>query len=228
MKTFYTAGTVGDSYVILCKLYHIARKERILCQHYTSYVPARPIVKEIFSLLPNIHVELRTNRDSVVYIRGLFSHDTDKDEAKEYGLVPEYHPVFDSADVKKFGLPATYEVLQIEAGTDPVKRKSRLSEKTLNNIIGNANLPLVVIGDKNFRMKAKNLIDLGGRTTVQEVVTIIKNSRHFYGRTGFLSFVAVSQKVYSTIFVPLPLIPTFLGSINFVEEWKKFFIKGEM
>lgn len=227
MRTFYTAGTIGDSYVILCKLYHIARKERILCKHYTSYVPARPIVKEIFSLLPNIHVELRTNRDSVVYIRGLFSHDTDKEEAKEYGLVPEYYPVFDSADIKRFGLPTEYEVLQIEAGTDPAKRTSRLPVGTLSDIIRNASLPLVVIGDKSFRMKGKNLIDLGGRTTVREVVTIIRNSRRFYGRTGFLSFVAVSQKVHSTIFVPPPLIPAFLGSIDFVEEWKKFFIKGE-
>ncbi|MBA7707683.1 hypothetical protein ES703_116559 [subsurface metagenome] len=225
MRTFYTAGTVGDSYIILCKLYPIAKKERILCRHYTSYAPARLVVKEIFSLLPNIQVELRTNRDWVVYVRGLFTHDTDKEEAKEYGLVPEYYPLFDSGDIKQFGLPAEYEVLQIEAGTDPAKRMSRLPEKTVSNIIMNVAYPLIVVGDKSFGMKGKNLIDLGGKTTVREVIAIIGNGRHFYGRLGFLSFVALSQKVPSSIEVPPPLQPTAQGSIYGSEEWKKFFIR---
>lgn len=228
MRTFYTSGTVGDSYVILCKLYPIAKKERILCRHYTSYAPARPIVKEIYSLLPNIQVELRMGRDSVVYVRGTFLHDTDKEEAEEYGLVPEYYPVFNLADIKRFKLPAEYEVLQIEAGTDPIKRKSRLPEKTLANIIRNATLPLVVVGDKSFGMNGKNLTDLGGKTTVREVITIIRNSRHFYGRIGFLSFVAVSQKVPSSIEVPSTLQLVAQGSICAIEEWRKFYIEKKM
>jgi len=226
MRTFYTAGTVGDSYVILCKLYSIAKKERILCRHYTSYAPARPIVKEIYALLPNIQVEFRMNRESVVYVRGTFIHDTDKEEAKEYGLAPEYYPVFDSADIKRFGLPEAYEVLQIEAGTDPVKRTSRLPEKMINDIIRNVTFPLVIVGDKSFGMKGENLIDLGGRTTVREVITIIRISRHFYGRIGFLSFVAASQKVPLSIKLPSEQhIVAAPLSFNAVSGWEKFFVR---
>jgi len=224
MRTFYTAGTVGDSYVILCKLYRIARKERILCRHYTSYVPARPLIKEIFSLLPNIQVEMLINKDAKVWVRGTFSHDTGKEEAEEYGLTPEYYPVFDSADAKRFDLPMEYEVLQIEAGTDPVKRKTRLPEKTITNIIANGTLPLIVVGDRSFGMTGKNLIDLSGKTTIQEVIAIIRNARHFYGRVGFLCFVALSQKIPSSIEIPsrekLPAQLTFLA----VKEWRKFFV----
>lgn len=226
MRTFYTAGTVGDSYVILCKLYPIAKKERILCRHYTSYAPARPLIKEIFSLLPNIQVEMLMNKDPEVYVRGTFFHDTDKEEAKEYGLTPEYYPVFDSTDVKRFGLPEAYEVLQIEAGTHPIKRRSRLPEKMFNDIIRNVTLPLVIIGDKSFGMKSENLIDLGGRTTVREVITIIRNSRHFYGRIGFLSFVAASQKVPLSIELPSEQhIVAAPLSFNAVSGWEKFFVR---
>jgi len=228
VRIFYTGGTVGDSYVILCKLYPIAKREKILCRHYTSYTPARPIVKEIFSLLPNIQVEFRLSREPVVYVRGTFRHDTDKEEAKEYGLVPEYYPAFDPADVKRLGLPKEYEVLQIEAGTDPTKRRSRLSEKTVNSIIKNAKFPLVVIGDRSFGMSGKNLIDLGGQTTVREVITVIGNSKHFHGRIGFLAFVAVSQKIPSFIEIPPKLQSAAQGSIYAVEEWGKFYIEKKI
>lgn len=224
MRTFYTAGTVGDGYVILCKLYPTAKKEKILCWHYTSYAPARPIVREIYSLLSNIRVEMLVNKDPEVYVRGTFFHDTDKEEAEEYGLIPEYYPVFDLPDIKRFDLPMEYEVLQIEAGTDPVKRKTRLPEKTITNIIANATLPLIVVGDRSFGMTGKNLIDLSGKTTIQEVIAIIRKARHFYGRVGFLCFVALSQKIPSSIEIPsrekLPAQLTFYA----VEEWKKFFV----
>lgn len=225
MRTFYTAGTVGDSYVILCKLYPIAKKERILCRHYTPYVPAHSVVKEIFSLLSNIQVEMRMSKDPEMYVCGGFVYEGYKEEVKEYGLVPEYYPVFEPADASRFKLPAEYEVLQIEAGTDPIRRKSKLPGETINNITRNATLPIVIIGDKSFGMKKRDLMDLGGRTTIREAITVIRNSKHFYGRLGFLGFVAVSQKVPSSIEVPPPLRATAQITIYAAEEWKKFFVE---
>lgn len=223
MKMFYTAGTVGDSYVILCKLYPVAKKERILCRHYTSHLVARPIVKEIFSLLPNIRVEFRLLHGLEVEVRGTFRHDTDREEAKEYGLVPEYYPTFDDADIARFELPAHYCVLQIESGT--ANRTARLSNTTFNEIIAHEALPLVVIGAKSFGMKGKNLMDFGGKTTIREVITIIRNADQFYGRLGFLSYVAVSQKVPSSVEVVGPHRITAHLTFAAVEEWGKFFVE---
>ena len=227
MKTYYTSGTIGDTYVILCKLYSVAKREKILCRHYTSYSAACLIIKEIYSLLPNIDVEFRNKGDSFVNVRGTFQHETQEAEKSKYNLVPEYYPEFELYSVEHFELPKEYVVLQVEAGTALGKRRSRLSEKVITEIQNNSSLPIVLIGTDNLKVQGRIVKDLRQKTTVKEVVKVIKDSKHFYGRAGFLSFVALSQRVYSTVFVPPKCRIAVRATVGVAEEWRKFYSKGD-
>ena len=81
MKTFFTSGTLGDTYVILCKLYREAQKERILVNHYTSFDELRPAIKEIYSLCSNIIVEFRDYPTPSLDIVGQYFHHQPEDES---------------------------------------------------------------------------------------------------------------------------------------------------
>jgi len=67
---------------------------------------------------------------------------------------------------------------------------------------------------------------LRNKTTIRETITIIKNSQHFYGLQGFLSFTALSQKIQSTIYIRNEGDKTAIfGRIELIPEWNKFFIR---
>jgi len=72
MKTYYANGTIGDTYIILCKLYSMAMKEPILCKHLIVYENLRPTIKEIYGLLPNISIEFINEQSSDIDICGNF------------------------------------------------------------------------------------------------------------------------------------------------------------
>jgi len=71
-----------------------------------------------------------------------------------------------------------------------------------------------------------NVIDLREKTSIKEVVSIIKGSRHFYGLLGFLSFVAVSQKIMSDVYIKSQLdINAIKYRTEAVEKWREFLIR---
>ncbi len=69
----------------------------------------------------------------------------------------------------------------------------------------------------------KGIIDLRGKTSIKEVVKIIKESHHFYGCLGLLSLIALSQVVCSTLYKPLYLKDkhAFESRIQPIAEWKR-------
>jgi len=225
MKTYYASGTIGDAYVILCKLYAIAKKENILCSHYTAYEKLEPVIRDIYSLLPNINVQFRKSKSPTVEIWGSFCSSRQKVEQHEYNLVPEYYPEFGSGNIGRFKLPETYEVLQIEAGSHGVRC---LHMDAVRNILNCSRSPIVFIGENTASLPAGsfNAMDLRGKTSVKEVVDIIKEGRHFYGRLGFLSFVAVSHRIMSDVYIKSQLDASAIKiRIEAVEEWRKFLIR---
>lgn len=210
MKTFYTSGTLGDSYVILCKLYREAQEERILVNHYTSLDELRPVIEEIYSLCPNIIVEFRDYPTPSLDIVGQYFHHEPKEERKrqvledgEYNLKPEHNPEFNLESIERFALPEQYEMIQLENGVKSDKMR-RLDKNMIKTISRRSKLPLVIVGtdDAEYYQMRHLVIDLRNKTSIKEVINIIKNSTRFYGCLGLLSLAALSQKVPSMLFLP--------------------------
>lgn len=213
MKVYYTGGTIGDAYVILCKLYSVAKREEILCRHYTEYKETERTIQEIYSLLPNIKVEFLKNKPSEIQICGAFRHLDKNIEWDKYELKPEYYPEFELGSVKRFDLPENYITIQLTSG---LREDRKLLPKEINKIMKRSKYPVITVG--------KN----GNKTSIKEVISIIKESLHFYGPQGFLSFVAVSQKVLSTIYIKSEAeVIAVQRRIEAAKEWKKFLIKKE-
>ncbi len=210
MNIFYTSGTLGDAYVILCKLYREAQKEQILVNHYTSLDELRPTIKEIYSLCPNIVVEFRDYSTPSLDIVGQYFHHEPESERKRqaiedggYNLKPEHNPKFDLGSIERFALPQQYETLQLENGVKSDKMR-RLDQDMIERISRRSKLPLVIVGTDSveYYQMRHLVIDLRGKTNIKEVINVIKNGVRFYGCLGLLSLAALSQKVPSTLFLP--------------------------
>jgi len=228
MKTYYTGGTIGDAYIILCKLYPIAKKESIICKHQVAYEKLQSTIKEIYSLIPNISVEFISEWNSDIGICGNFEPSRVEREQKRNSLKqPEYYPKFKLGNINHFNLPRSYVTLQIKAGTHGRNHRS-LSVDNSREILDHSKLPVVIIGEKTVDLPIGNfnILDLRDKTTIKEVINIIKNSQHFYGPVGFLSFIAASQKIFSTIFVWTRNDKIGIQvRTEAIEEWRKYLIK---
>lgn len=219
MRTYYTGGTIGDTYITLCKLYSVAKKEEILCRHHTVHKEIEQVVREVYSLLPNIYVEFLKDELSEVQIHGVFRQLGA--EQDKYNFKPEYYPEFELENIECFKLPEAYVVMQTVSG---FRQDRKLSTKIIKEVLVNAKLPIVLVGEAGE--KVEGISDVRGFTSIRQIINIIKNSKYFYGPQGFLSFVAVSQKVPSTVYV------TSNGDdgaiqrrIGVVEEWRKFLVE---
>ncbi|GAG95106.1 unnamed protein product, partial [marine sediment metagenome] len=148
MKTYYTTGTIGDAYVIVCKLYVVAKQEQILCKHYSGLEEVERTIREVYSLIPNINVEFINKRSSDINVWGTFEPCQLKQEWSRYNLKqPKYYPEFELGNLSHFNLPDAYVTLQIKAGTHAPYSRS-LSIDTIREILNGSKLPVVIIGEK--------------------------------------------------------------------------------
>ena len=223
MKTYYTGGTVGDTYITLCKLYSVAKKEEILCRHHTRHKGIEQVIQEVYSLLPKINVEFLEDELSEVQIHGVFWHHGWRLEWDKYNLKPEFYPDFELESIEHFELPKAYVALQTISG---IRQDRKLPITIIDEILANTNLPIVLIGDADERVIRKD--DVRGRTSIKQIINIIKNSKHFYGLPGFLSFVAVSHRVQSIVFVTSAMEGACNRRYEAAGEWKKFYIKRKI
>jgi len=234
MKTYYVGGTVGDSYITLCKLYSIAIKEPILCRHFEKRCEKlvceklQPAIKEIYGLLPNIKIEFLNEQSLDIGISGNFESSCLEEERNRYGLKkPEYYPKFELGDIGYFNLPEAYVTLQVKAGTHNSGSRN-LSSDIIREILDVSKLPIVIVGEKTTSLPVGDfdILDLRDNTTIKEVISVIKNSKHFYGLLGFLSFVACSHKVMSSLWIKSSMdIKAVRVRQEAVEKWNKFLIK---
>jgi len=124
MKTFYASGSLGDTYVILCKAYRTAKREPILLRHYTEHASLRSNILEIYSLVPGIGVDFSTS-EQPSGITGQFIHHklvgkrmTYLSDDDGYGLEFEPHPQFEMGNEDRFGLSVPQVTMQLEAGAN--------------------------------------------------------------------------------------------------------------
>jgi len=230
MKVYYASGTLGDAYVILCKVYRMAQREPVLLKHYTAYESAKPGILEIYSLVPGIGVEFQDKKQPLG-ITGQFIHHRLVGKRMNYlpdddgyGLELESHPRFDFGNDNRFDLPNSYATMQLEAGANP-KKLRRITADEIKRIISRSDLPIVVLGKDNVDCpRGDGIVDLRGETKIKEVMKIVRDSSHFYGCLGFLSLVALSQRVYSTLYKPRYYRDkhAFESRIRPVAEWMRY------
>ena len=231
MGAYYAGGSLGDTYVIVCKLYSIAKKEKILCRHFTEQDAIKPTVREIYSLMPNIAVEF-CESENPSGITGQFIHHKMAGkrvaylpEKNTYGLKLECYPEFELGGIERYRLPKNYIVLQLQSGVNP-KKMRRISREAIVKILEDNERPVVIIGRDNVDISRieGNMIDLRWMTSIKESIRIIKESRHFYGCLGLLSLVALSHRVYSTLYKPLYLKDkhAYESRIQPIAEWRRY------
>lgn len=225
MKIYYTSGTAGDAYIILCKLYLQAISEQILCKHYTIHKKTHLIIKEIFSLMPNIFLEFLDNLPRQPRIRGAFFYDGYKNE-NPYNLKPVFYPDFNLPSLSHIKLPEKYIVIQPISGT---RGNRKLDKKTIKKIIKESNFMPVFVGKNRYKLglsKTLNIFNFSGQTTFKEDLSIIKGCQYFFGSQGVLSFFAISQKIMSTIYVSNDYERSALHArVEVIKEWAGYLNK---
>jgi len=224
---------LGDAYIILCKVYRVAIREPVLLRHHTNHEALKPSIREIYSLIPSIEVEFQDD-EKPRGITGQFIHHklvgkrmTYLPDDDGYGLEFECHPRLELGNENRFGLPDSYVTIQLESGANP-KKKRRMDIEEVKRIIAESDFPAVLVGKDNVDFKQENrAIDLRRKTSIKEMVKIIRNSKHFYGCLGLLSLVALSQRVYSKIYKPLYLKDkhAFESRIQPIAEWRRYVVQ---
>ena len=122
-----------------------------------------------------------------------------------------------------FDLPESYTVLQSSAGTESTKRR-KIGKDNFNSIIGGSNTVVLIGQNDGVIIDNPNVIDLRDRTTIGEAIGIIAGSDKFFGYQGFLSFVALSQRIPSTVFIKSVSDRVAVAS-RIPEQWKEYCTK---
>lgn len=200
MKTYGCSGTLGDTYVNLCILYHVAKQQPIVCKHYTIHRNWHGLIKQIYSLLPNIRVEFINKRDTAnprIY-SSFVPHKkfgTTLASRDNWCVFPQF--VFP----KMSGLPEHYVVLSPQSGRPEQGRI--LTQKIIDETIANSQYPVVVLGTGEVAKKiaGNNVLNLTNQTSLLEAMGIISQAQHVTTFQGIMSMVAASQRVKSAVYI---------------------------
>jgi hypothetical protein len=180
--------------------------EDIRVNHFTKIKAWRPLIREIYSLLPNVSVKFISNKGPFIWRRK---------EAARGNPFPEFefpkssHP-----------LPEKYTVLAPQSGKPLRYERGRtMRQEEVDKALKASPYPVVVLGISQAREsvqkeinyhKALNLID---KTGLLEASGIVQGAESFVGFQGYLAYVALSQRVPSIIYV------------NGQKEWEAFTIR---
>jgi len=193
MKIYNTSGTIGDTYVNCCKLCNI--KENIKLFHSQPYPEFNGLIREIYSLVPNIsEVHICNQRKNVwnpehPYIYSLSKRFPSEPEDIKMNFFPKFE--FNS----KYHFDFPYIVIQPKSGRTEQKREMELN--TIERILKNSKYKVILIGTSKKYEKIKNCINLINKTTLFDAFKIIKNSKYFIGVFGIMTMVALSEKINS-------------------------------
>lgn len=200
MRTYACSGSLGDTYINLCILYHSAKREPTLCRHHTPRKNWHKLIKQIYSLIPNIRVEFVKEPDTTnprIY-SAFVPH-------REFGKIlssPSDWCVFPQFDFPEFlGLPKNYVVLSPRSGRTDQKRM--LTKAIIDRIIKNSQHPVVILGDSEIsrQIKGDKVINLTDKTSLLEALGVISRAQHVTTFQGIVSIVAASQRVQSNVYI---------------------------
>jgi len=221
MHTYSCSGTLGDTYINLCILYNFAIKEAVLCKHYTLVLQWHSLIEQIYSLLPNIRVEFVSERaTSHPRIHSAFSHQEKHGDEfarpDEWCVFPEF--VFPKTEIE---LPDRYTVLNPQSGKP--KENRHIEGKSIHEILKTSVDPVVVIGTgkKHKDILGSNVINIVGRTSLLEAMSIVSKASYFCGFQGLMSFVAMSHCVQSDVYARSESDIQAI-SARMPEQWKQY------
>lgn len=220
VNIIYSSGTLGDAFIQVCKLYNKSKNEKLLFRHFTVHKDVLSGIENVIELLPNTEIEFLDERPDGLIINGDFTNVST--EESEYGFSTNYHPEFDSVMLERFGLPNDYIVIQLAAGAKP--SRNREFKKGVYNTIVHSGINVVLLGKDTTKVANRpNVFDLRNKTTIKEVVSIIKGAKEFYGCQGLLSFIALSQKVPTSISLLSPSDRKAVENRVLNSPWKKYY-----
>lgn len=186
-----SAGTLGDTYILVLKLMQFGDVP-IKVFHYTKHVNWYNQIREIYRLLPNIEVE--------------FVKEPKKDlfriESFDKKIPQVFFPKFD-IDYEQIDLN-DYVVVQCHAGKDNGGNTKRFNINYLNSLIHIADKVFykktVLIGTDKRYADIEGCLNLVGKTSISFLFSIIANADEFIGPEGLCSFIALSNRIKSTVF----------------------------
>lgn len=200
MLIYSCSGTLGDTYITLCILYHVAKQEPIICRHYTIHTNWHGLIKQIYSLLPNICVEFISKRDTEhprIYSSFVPHRRLGKvlSSPNDWCVFPQF--VFPKLSY----LPKDYIVLNPQSGRPEQGRM--LTQKIIDRIIVNSSYPVIVLGTSQIskRIEGDNVINLTNKTSLLEAMGIISRAKHVATFQGLMSLVAASQRVQTNVYI---------------------------
>lgn len=200
MRTYSCSGTLGDVYITLCILYHTAQKGPVTCQHYTVVEHWHGLIRQIYSLLPNITVEFVKHRErSSPRIHSTF---TCHRQLGHTLFSPSQWCVFPQFTFPELILlPKDYIVLSPQSGNNNQCRI--LKQKTIDHVIKTAQRTIIVIGNNKAaeRIVGDNVLNLTNRTSLLEAMGIVSRAQKVITPQGLMSMVSLSHRVPSDIHI---------------------------
>ena len=214
LRCFSIQGTLGDTYITVCKLYQLyqlsqSNNEKIKVYHYTEQEYWHQEIKDIYSLLPNIEVELVTElKDEVPVLIPMPKLD-------QMEFFPKFDKIDSELDCSKYN---NYLLIQVNSGKPKnaaLSKNGTKNTKILNNEIiqkiineNKNSFTCVLIGTEECQ-EFDNCINLINKTSIKDVIHLTQNCSSFIGPEGLLVFVALSNKKHTMI----PMTPTHLEAI---------------
>lgn len=203
-----SCGTLGDSFIILCKIFNENINE---INHFTKHRKELPTIGRILSLKEGVTFNTLDSRpdDPIAgYIK----------EGETYTAFPELN----LPDVSKFVLPSEYIVVQLQSGISIERTPwKRLTNQDLKSIPKDKTI--VLIGTDNGGHNLGDVVDLRNKTDILEAFSIISNSSGLYGPVGLLTLFAPSRKVSANVFIKNQSDEHAMHHRSGqIKEWKKY------
>ena len=189
-RLYYSAsGTIGDAYINVCRIYNIQKENKIRIYHETRHQFWKGLIERVYYLHPNVWVSVQRKSEKIDGIRNIER------------LKPVWFPEFEFASAKeRFNLPDEYVAICMKSGR-PSQKFRRIKPDIIDEIISGFKHVIIVGDDTPDPYKPDNVIDLRGKTTLWEAFWIMKHAREAFAFQGVMAFVALSQKVPTTVFI---------------------------
>ena len=192
MKEFSATGTLGDTFIGICKLSKI--KEDIKMYHHTIHKYWYDNIWDLYSFLPNIkEVEfVESPREDLIEITSN-CHEQDMDFFPNFTIYPDlideqYKP---------------YTVIQPHSGKPKGFNRKDLDINYIQSIVNkykDKGINSVILGTDSYYEQLENCYKHINTLSLSFIYEILKQSIYFIGPEGLLSFMALSNKVHSSIF----------------------------
>lgn len=211
--TYKCGGTLGDTFMNILRLYD-KKPEKII--HYTPYTEQYNNIEKLYKLIDDIPITFSSKTNyNILNFQGYLS------DGETY--VP--FPKFDLPSIEKFNLPKEYIVLQLQAGVSLSKHPWRyLTKKDLEIIPKDKTVVIIGTDQRTIDLDEEyTILDIRNKTSLLESFNIISNSEEFYAPQGLLGFVALSQKVKTTLWLKHKMeINGMANRIGRIKEWDNY------